>query len=188
MRAFSWGKYCSSGVVMRPQPTNQIGVWDSPAKFAFLFCRSLNMDFENQDKEKDNSSTAGSFNGNSTNNSKGQLYSLSFFHHFSVLCRLLFHPAMCGSSCFAALPDVMELFCGSTCHQLSLCPRKLNLSHQCRVSITHRNFMLCNLSGPAGYGNCFYFYIWNRVMEGSVINFSLVFITVTRHVGLPADN
>uniref|UniRef100_A0A8D0EKX5 Signal peptide peptidase like 3 n=2 Tax=Neoaves TaxID=3078114 RepID=A0A8D0EKX5_STROC len=31
--------------------------------------RSLNMDFENQDKEKDNSSTAGSFNGNSTNNS-----------------------------------------------------------------------------------------------------------------------
>ncbi|XP_040540869.1 signal peptide peptidase-like 3 isoform X1 [Gallus gallus] len=33
--------------------------------------RSLNMDFENQDKEKDNSSTAGSFNGNSTNNSKG---------------------------------------------------------------------------------------------------------------------
>ncbi|KAF2976254.1 hypothetical protein EK904_002689 [Melospiza melodia maxima] len=31
--------------------------------------RSLNMDFENQDKEKDNSSTTGSFNGNSTNNS-----------------------------------------------------------------------------------------------------------------------
>ncbi|PKU38588.1 signal peptide peptidasehypothetical protein [Limosa lapponica baueri] len=31
--------------------------------------KSLNMDFENQDKEKDNSSTAGSFNGNSTNNS-----------------------------------------------------------------------------------------------------------------------
>uniref|UniRef100_A0A8C3UHB5 Signal peptide peptidase like 3 n=1 Tax=Catharus ustulatus TaxID=91951 RepID=A0A8C3UHB5_CATUS len=31
--------------------------------------RSLNMDFENQDKEKDNSSATGSFNGNSTNNS-----------------------------------------------------------------------------------------------------------------------
>ncbi|KAI1232944.1 hypothetical protein IHE44_0006131 [Lamprotornis superbus] len=31
--------------------------------------QSLNMDFENQDKEKDNSSAAGSFNGNSTNNS-----------------------------------------------------------------------------------------------------------------------
>ncbi|XP_025789389.1 signal peptide peptidase-like 3 [Puma concolor] len=31
--------------------------------------RSLNMDFENQDKEKDNSSSTGSFNGNSTNNS-----------------------------------------------------------------------------------------------------------------------
>uniref|UniRef100_A0A8U7NAL8 Signal peptide peptidase like 3 n=1 Tax=Corvus moneduloides TaxID=1196302 RepID=A0A8U7NAL8_CORMO len=31
--------------------------------------RSLNMDFENQDKEKDNSSAAGSFNGNSTSNS-----------------------------------------------------------------------------------------------------------------------
>ncbi|XP_010149580.1 PREDICTED: signal peptide peptidase-like 3, partial [Eurypyga helias] len=31
--------------------------------------RSLNMDFENQDKEKDSSSVAGSFNGNSTNNS-----------------------------------------------------------------------------------------------------------------------
>ncbi|GAB5579121.1 signal peptide peptidase-like 3 isoform X1 [Prionailurus iriomotensis] len=29
---------------------------------------SLNMDFENQDKEKDNSSSTGSFNGNSTNN------------------------------------------------------------------------------------------------------------------------
>lgn len=29
------------------------------------------MDFENQDKEKDSSSAAGSFNGNSTNNSKG---------------------------------------------------------------------------------------------------------------------
>lgn len=72
------------------------------------------MDFENQDKEKDNSSTAGSFNGNSTNNSKGQLYSLPFFHHFSVL-HLLFHPAMCVSSCFAAPPDVVELFCGSRC-------------------------------------------------------------------------
>lgn len=44
----------------------------------FVPCRSLNMDFENQDKEKDNSSTTGSFNGNSTNNSKGQLYSLPF--------------------------------------------------------------------------------------------------------------
>ncbi|KAM9194028.1 signal peptide peptidase-like 3 isoform 3-T3 [Dugong dugon] len=31
--------------------------------------RSLNMDFENQDKEKDNNSSSGSFNGNSTNNS-----------------------------------------------------------------------------------------------------------------------
>ncbi|KAJ6659045.1 hypothetical protein lerEdw1_019347 [Lerista edwardsae] len=31
--------------------------------------RSLNMDFENQDKEKDSSSSAGPFNGNSTNNS-----------------------------------------------------------------------------------------------------------------------
>ncbi|KAJ7309922.1 hypothetical protein JRQ81_008028, partial [Phrynocephalus forsythii] len=30
--------------------------------------RSLNMDFENQDKEKDPSSSAGPFNGNSTNN------------------------------------------------------------------------------------------------------------------------
>lgn len=47
----------------------------------FVPCRSLNMDFENQDKEKDNSSTAGSFNGNSTNNSKGQLYSLPFLPH-----------------------------------------------------------------------------------------------------------
>lgn len=106
-----------------------MGVWNSPPKFAFPSCRSLNMDFENQDKEKDNSSTAGSFNGNSTNNSKGQLYSLSFFHHFSVLRRLLFHPAMCVSSCFAAPPDGMELFWGSTCHQLRLCPWKLNLNH-----------------------------------------------------------
>ncbi|EHB01535.1 Signal peptide peptidase-like 3 [Heterocephalus glaber] len=31
--------------------------------------RSLNMDFENQDKEKDSNSSSGSFNGNSTNNS-----------------------------------------------------------------------------------------------------------------------
>ncbi|KAH0516956.1 Signal peptide peptidase-like 3 [Microtus ochrogaster] len=31
--------------------------------------RSLNMDFENQDKEKDSSSSSGPFNGNSTNNS-----------------------------------------------------------------------------------------------------------------------
>ncbi|KAF7239867.1 Signal peptide peptidase-like 3 [Varanus komodoensis] len=31
--------------------------------------RSLNMDFENQDKEKDSSSSAGPFNGSSTNNS-----------------------------------------------------------------------------------------------------------------------
>uniref|UniRef100_G3WRJ6 Signal peptide peptidase like 3 n=1 Tax=Sarcophilus harrisii TaxID=9305 RepID=G3WRJ6_SARHA len=31
--------------------------------------RSLNMDFENQDKEKDSGSSSGSFNGNSTNNS-----------------------------------------------------------------------------------------------------------------------
>uniref|UniRef100_A0A8D0LA63 Signal peptide peptidase like 3 n=1 Tax=Sphenodon punctatus TaxID=8508 RepID=A0A8D0LA63_SPHPU len=31
--------------------------------------RSLNMDFENQDKEKDSGNSAGSFNGNSTNNS-----------------------------------------------------------------------------------------------------------------------
>ncbi|XP_045152647.1 signal peptide peptidase-like 3 [Echinops telfairi] len=31
--------------------------------------RSLNMDFENQDKEKDNNNSSGSFNGNSTNNS-----------------------------------------------------------------------------------------------------------------------
>lgn len=165
-----------------------MGVWNSPPKFAFPSCRSLNMDFENQDKEKDNSSTAGSFNGNSTNNSKGQLYSLSFFHHFSVLRRLLFHPAMCVSSCFAAPPDGMELFWGSTCHQLRLCPWKLNLNHQCRVSITHRIFMLCNLSGPTGYGNCFYFYLWNMVTEGSVISLCLVFITVTQHVGLSADN
>lgn len=34
--------------------------------------RSLNMDFENQDKEKDSSSSAGPFNGNSTNNSKSK--------------------------------------------------------------------------------------------------------------------
>lgn len=50
----------------------------------FVPCRSLNMDFENQDKEKDNSSAAGSFNGNSTNNSKGQLYSLPFVLHLSA--------------------------------------------------------------------------------------------------------
>uniref|UniRef100_UPI00346492D8 signal peptide peptidase like 3 isoform 3 n=1 Tax=Rattus norvegicus TaxID=10116 RepID=UPI00346492D8 len=31
--------------------------------------RSLNMDFENQDKEKDSSSSSGPFNGSSTNNS-----------------------------------------------------------------------------------------------------------------------
>lgn len=61
----------------------------------FVPCRSLNMDFENQDKEKDNSSTAGSFNGNSTNNSKGQLYSLPFLLHLSAappasaVCELL---------------------------------------------------------------------------------------------------
>lgn len=34
--------------------------------------RSLNMDFENQDKEKDSSNSAGPFNGNSTNNSKSK--------------------------------------------------------------------------------------------------------------------
>lgn len=34
-------------------------------------CRSLNMDCENQDKDKDgNPSTTGSFNNNNTNNSK----------------------------------------------------------------------------------------------------------------------
>lgn len=38
------------------------------------------MDFENQDKEKDNSSSSGSFNGNSTNNSKAFLCQLTLIH------------------------------------------------------------------------------------------------------------
>lgn len=52
------------------------------------------MDFENQDKEKDNSSTAGSFNGNSTNNSKGWLCSLSCLHLFCALRLCLFCPCV----------------------------------------------------------------------------------------------
>ncbi|ETE64326.1 Signal peptide peptidase-like 3, partial [Ophiophagus hannah] len=39
-----------------------VGAWEA-------WLRSLNMDFENQDKEKDSSNSAGPFNGGSTNNS-----------------------------------------------------------------------------------------------------------------------
>lgn len=87
----------------------------------FVPCRSLNMDFENQDKEKDNSSTTGSFNGNSTNNSKGQLCS------FPSVLLLLLHPWL-GLSCCIADSQSMA---GSHLW-------KLNLKHPQNISIMQK--------------------------------------------------
>lgn len=62
-------------------------------RFSFpSLCRSLNMDCENQDKDKDgNPSTTGSFNNNNTNNSKYyiqgkvELCMLNVFLDFQVI-------------------------------------------------------------------------------------------------------
>lgn len=102
-RAFPGGGCCGR-MGMRLQLVSLNSSLELICHICFVPCRSLNMDFENQDKEKDNSSTAGSFNGNSTNNSKGQLYSLpsllflSASPAFSAVC-------VCLSCCIADSPD-----------------------------------------------------------------------------------
>lgn len=143
----------------------------------FVPCRSLNMDFENQDKEKDNSSATGSFNGNSTNNSKGQLYSLPSLLHFSAAppaspvhvfellhCRFTWSQAVSGHS-----PPHCALILLSTSGSR---PWKLNLKHQHNISIMCKNCMWHNLSGFTGNGNSFTFKkATPQLGEGNVILF-----------------
>lgn len=150
----------------------------------FVPCRSLNMDFENQDKEKDNSSAAGSFNGNSTNNSKGQLYSFPFLLHLGAAppaspvcvsellhCSFTWSQAVSGHS-----PPrcALTLLSSSGSH-----PWRLNLKQQLNISITHKNCMGHNLSGLTGNGNSFTFKkATPQLGEGSVIPFCQELVAV----------
>lgn len=98
------------------------------------FCRSLNMDCENQEKDKDgNQSTTGSFNNNNTNNSKCYTQYIAKPEIYTCIGLSMNHSLVCCCVCghifkAATIVNHFALFCRYSDYRLHTGPVPTNRS------------------------------------------------------------